>query len=339
MSESSTSKAKVKSQDVADLAGVSRTTVSLVLNGRGASIPERTRIKVVKAAEQLGFVPSAAARILRSGKANVVLVLAPGWMSSERADRMWDSISKGLEDQGLTCVFSRSAGTISPLRQLLADLTPSVVASFFSLAEEDRVLLDRMNIPLVELFLPMMQGREGADTVFAQFQQRLGYAQGQYFAQAGARDVAYLGTSDPRGKELQDYRVLGVTQALGVAGLSLVCQRNVGLNDEADMDQVLHELRGHTVDAVCAFNDDYAAALLSAARRCDVNVPKDMKVLGADNLAMGRYLVPSLSSVDFSIDSSLYARAILQACDPSRASAECQMSVPNDVCLVRRESA
>ncbi len=69
-----------RSQDVADLAGVSRTTVSFVLNDvPGVKISPETRQRVLEAARQLDYYPTAAARTLASGKTQRIgLVLGTG---------------------------------------------------------------------------------------------------------------------------------------------------------------------------------------------------------------------------------------------------------------------
>ena len=72
--------AGVTSADVARESGVSRTTVSYVLNGTpGTSISDATRQRVLEAAARLGYAPSAAARTLRSGRSDLVLCLLPDW--------------------------------------------------------------------------------------------------------------------------------------------------------------------------------------------------------------------------------------------------------------------
>jgi DNA-binding LacI/PurR family transcriptional regulator len=63
---------KVTSHTVAERAGVSRTTVSFVLNGRDQGIPDETRERVLQAAAELGYVPSAAATTLASGRTRTV---------------------------------------------------------------------------------------------------------------------------------------------------------------------------------------------------------------------------------------------------------------------------
>ncbi|MCD4671749.1 MAG: LacI family DNA-binding transcriptional regulator, partial [Anaerolineaceae bacterium] len=69
---------RVTSHHVAERAGVSRTTVSFVLNNvEGAQISAETWQRVILAAEELGYVPDAAAQSLASGKSQTIgLVLA-----------------------------------------------------------------------------------------------------------------------------------------------------------------------------------------------------------------------------------------------------------------------
>ena len=71
---------RITSTEVARHCGLSRATVSYVLNGTpNQSIPEATRRRVLDAAEQLGYTPYAPARALRSGRSDVVLFLMPEW--------------------------------------------------------------------------------------------------------------------------------------------------------------------------------------------------------------------------------------------------------------------
>ena len=66
------------SSEVAKRAGVSRTTVSFVLNDvRSMGISEETRQKVLQAANELGYEPNAAARILAGGSTGTIAVVIP----------------------------------------------------------------------------------------------------------------------------------------------------------------------------------------------------------------------------------------------------------------------
>jgi len=70
---------RVTSADVAAAAGVSRATVSYVLNGVHGRISDRTRDRVNEAAARLGYVPNAMASALRAGRTEIVLLALPSW--------------------------------------------------------------------------------------------------------------------------------------------------------------------------------------------------------------------------------------------------------------------
>ena len=94
---------RLTSADVARESGVSRTTVSYVLNGKvGVAIPEATRQRVRDAAERLGYTPSAAARALRSGKSDLVLCVLPNWTIGPVIDTLLDHLTSELADRGLS---------------------------------------------------------------------------------------------------------------------------------------------------------------------------------------------------------------------------------------------
>ena len=85
-------------KDVADLAGVSRTTVSFVLNGvENIAIPDETRERVFKAAADLGSVPTHMARGLRGGQSNVI-----GLLTSDIVTTPYSvEIVKGAQDAAI----------------------------------------------------------------------------------------------------------------------------------------------------------------------------------------------------------------------------------------------
>src|SRR5690242_1058944 len=96
---------RVTSADVARLAGVSRATVSYVLNDRpGQSISTDTRSRVLDAAARLGYAPSAAARALRSGRSEVVLCLLPDWPIGPEVGALLGNLSTEMARAGLTFV-------------------------------------------------------------------------------------------------------------------------------------------------------------------------------------------------------------------------------------------
>lgn len=123
------SKRRVTGSDVALAAGVSRTTVSFVLNNRpGQSIPDQTRRRVVEAASRLGYRPRAAARALAAGRSDIVLLSVPDLPLGAAITRFVEELAAALAAHGLTLVAHLAAthggGSLS---EVCASVDASVV--------------------------------------------------------------------------------------------------------------------------------------------------------------------------------------------------------------------
>jgi DNA-binding LacI/PurR family transcriptional regulator len=117
---------RVTSSEVARLSGVSRATVSYVLNDTpNQSISEQTRRRVLAAVEQLGYTPYAPARALRAGRSEIVLLRLPGWRIGPDTAELLDDLAARLRQDGLTVVAQagpEAAGALAPAAVL--DLRP-----------------------------------------------------------------------------------------------------------------------------------------------------------------------------------------------------------------------
>ena len=104
----------VTSVDVARASGVSRATVSYVLNNDvRQSIPEETRERVLKAARDLGYSPFTAARILRVGHSQLVLVVLPFEQVDPAMARYLKALEEGLAARGFTLIWHVGLPTTS----------------------------------------------------------------------------------------------------------------------------------------------------------------------------------------------------------------------------------
>src|SRR3954452_2061149 len=145
--------------DVARQAGLSRATVSYVINNTPHQvIPERTRQRVLAAAAELGYTPSAAARALSSGRSEVVLLLLPEWPIGPTVGELLEELSAVLADQGLTFVaHPRSAGR--PVAEVWKAITPAAVITF---EELDEIETKKLQAAGIELTVALFGGRRGA---------------------------------------------------------------------------------------------------------------------------------------------------------------------------------
>ena len=281
---------RVTSADVARLAGVSRATVSYVLNDTPhQTISAATRGRVLDAAADLGCAPSAAARALRTGRSDVVLCLLPDWPIGPEIGTLLGNLSTELARQGLTFVAHPGSHADRPSADLWKAITPAAVLAFtdFSTTEINAMraagvalvvgLLGRSTSPRRELEVP---------------QQHVGRLQAEHLAAAGHTAIGYAYPDDHRVRIFAEPRLEGARQA-HAAELSV---RTVPLDPDAAAGAV-EQWHAEGVTGVCAYNDEVAMAVLAGMRRRGLNAPADLAVIGVDDIPAARLAVPALTTV------------------------------------------
>lgn len=282
------------SADVARAAGVSRATVSYVLNDTPhQKIPDATRRRVFDAAAALGYTPSAAARALRSGRSDIVLMLVPDWPLGDNASRFTDELSAKLAAAGLTLVSHPIAHRVRPVAELWKTITPACVIDFGALGEADVAAIRAAGIALTVIMLgpDTPRGREPATQ-----QQRQGSMQVAYLAAAGHRSLGYAWPADERLSPFATPRLDGARFRCAELGLPDPEVRTVPL-DAAAAAAAVTAWRASGVTAVCAYNDEVAIAVLAGLRRCGLSAPADLAVIGVDDIPVAAMVDPPLTTI------------------------------------------
>ena len=221
---------RVTSTDVARAAGLSRTTVSYVLNDTpNQQIPESTRRRVLDAATSLGYAPSAAARALRSGRSDVVLCLLPDWPIGVVVGRLLESMSLELGQRGLTMLTHPSTG-VDPISHVLSAVTPAAVLSFEPFDSAGLAVIKGAAIPVaLVLSDPRIRtrGLRGLD------QRQVGRMQVAHLLSNGHRTLGYALPDDPRLGDFTAPRLEGVRKGCAEFGLAEPAVRVVALEANA----------------------------------------------------------------------------------------------------------
>lgn len=280
---------------MARLAGLSRATVSYVLNDTPhQAIPEATRQRVLAAAAELGYTPSAAGRALRSGHSEVVLLLLPDWPIGPTVGQLLENLSAALADHGLTFVaHPRSAGR--PVAEVWKAITPAAVVTF---EELDEVETKKLEAAGIELTVALFGARRGVRTMEIP-EQRSGRLQAEHLALAGHRRLGYAWPDDQRLLSFARARLEGVRQTCADLGLTEPVVLTVPIAPDGAAAAVR---RWREVDppvtGVCAYNDEVALAVLAGARRQGLDVPGDLAVIGVDNIPAAAVAAPPLTTVE-----------------------------------------
>lgn len=294
---------RITSQDVADLAGVSRTTVSFVLNDekRFAIRPE-TAEKVRAAAKQLGYFPNASARALASNQTkNIGLIIsrAPRYISS---DPFLPQILGGLLDalkqnsQGLLLEWVEPGQQLQTYLELtrahhidgLILMTPRLDDPGLKALEETDIPVVLMGyIPGSSLHSVDVDNLAAAETAVS------------HLIELGHRCIACI-TNAALPYTSATQRLDGYKLALQKAGIVF----NPELVREADFDiqSGYREMKsllaeGQEFTAVFVASDNVALGVYSALSEVGLSIPDDVSVVGFDDIPLSSYIKPALTTV------------------------------------------
>lgn len=282
----------VTGADVARAAGVSRATVSYVLNDTlGQSIPEETRAKVKAAAEALGYVPHMAGRTLRKGRSDLVVAILPNWPVGAVVGELIEGLSAAASERRLTLAILREGEGPDPLASMIRTLAPAAIIHLDALPKSIQAVADAHGIPVVSAFLAA-----GVESDLSHSQLRIGHLQVQHLAAQGHRRIGVLSPADPRVKVFSESRRDGVIEACLDLGLETPMAKVLPL-DLALMRDAAVDWRAAGVTAVAAYNDEWAMALLSGMRTAGLDAPADLAVVGCDDVPTAKVASPPLTTI------------------------------------------
>ncbi|KGI85448.1 LacI family DNA-binding transcriptional regulator [Exiguobacterium aurantiacum] len=288
--------------EIASKAGVSRTTVSRVLNDSGY-VSEAARLRVLKVIEETGYVPSESAKSLRTKKSKVVGVVLPK-ISTETSSRLVKGIDDVLAAKGYQILLVNTNLSIEKetesLRLLKSRNVDGIILSATHVSNELQNVLKETNVPNVVVGQPYP---EMYNVVFDDFSAAKELT--KKLIENGHKKIAYLGVADT------DYSV-GVMRRGGVR--SALEEANIQLPLEWDwsgtfdiqsgqdgMKAIIEAGLGHP-DVVIAATDRLAVGAFEYLKQKRIEVPKEVLLAGMGTSELSRYVIPSLLTIDFPIE-------------------------------------
>jgi DNA-binding LacI/PurR family transcriptional regulator len=281
---------------VAARAGVSKTTVSRVLNGKG-EINENTVLKVRKAISELGYVPSAGAVGLARGTTQMIGMLVPDMAWA------WSGIVQAVVETLETEGFGLRMLTVNRGEESLRRLGLQVAAKSFDglLVIEPEGALGSIT-ELHEAGLPVVL----IDDRF----QRPGFpyvaTTNREGGEQAARHLLGLGrrrplvVTGPEAYGCTQERLGGFVDVYAKAGIELGPRSIIGgdfLFDSARSAVAQALADGVEFDAVFGHNDPSAAGVLTALHEAGLQIPRDVAVVGFDDIELASYTYPALTTI------------------------------------------
>jgi len=286
-------------EEVGRLAGVSRSTVSRVVNNH-PSVRDQVRERVWEVIRETGYQPYAAARSLVTRRTHIVGVLIPEAVTTLFADPFFPRLLRGVTRTCnaehyhlLLSLFNDPAGPEEIYRRVVRSghLDGVVVAS----TQMDDPLIMRLlddGVPFV------MVGRHPDERIsYVDIDNVAGARTAvEYLIGLGHKHIATI--TGPLSMISGQDRLAGYRQALAAHQLAvdetLIVEGH--FTEEGGM-AAARDLLAHSVTAIFAASDIMAVGALKAIREADLRVPEDVALIGFDDIPIAAALEPALTTV------------------------------------------
>ncbi len=292
----------IRLRDIAKESRASLTTVSLVLNRRDEKISDATRQRVREAVERLGYRPSRLAQGLQAQRTGILAVLVPD-LQHAFADVCFGELISAVHDH------AASVGN----KLLLEVAHPDYIASgnhlelfdrdycdgvlCMGVTNKDRYLRDFSDGARPMIVINNYVARFGLNYVCCDYRQA-GVLVADHMLSLGHRGMAMIhGAPEVQtAVDLQD----GFHDALRRAGVHLTGKRledGMCTAEGGALAAITLMKRDPSITAILAGNDKMAIGALSGLKQYGLSVPRDVSVVGCDDIHAGAFTDPPLTTV------------------------------------------
>lgn len=289
--------------DVAALAGVSKKTVSRVIN-RSEFLTDKTRAAVEKAIETLGFVPNPQARAL-AFRRNFLIALLHDNPNAQTVLNFQKGVLDAIKDSDLALlvrpVDRTSDAMLDDVRIFLEKQRPIGAMLLPPISENDDLaaLCENLGVRYVRIGSALLD--DAKHCVSSNDREVVAEAVGELIA-LGHRRIGFV--RGPDGFRSAAEREKGFHEALAAAGLDLPAELNLPGNYRytagIEAGEALLSLTRPPTAIFCS-NDEMAAGVMSVAHNRGVAVPRQLSIIGFDDSPTATHIWPALSTVRWPI--------------------------------------
>ncbi len=281
--------------DVAELAGVSITTVSRVINGN-YPVKSETREKILKAISELDFTPNEVAKSMVTKTTKTIGVIIPSFTNI-----FFSTLVKGINDvadkNGYTLFICTSDNNEEELVTKLVNrqVDGIIIADSNAISKKEFYLKIQKQIPLI-----FVNGYD-EDFNFVSCDQMGGTIMAlEYLLNKGHKDILFIrGSENSNSYNLKEKLFKEMISKDNI----LVVQK--GNKDEAientTKDVISEFSKGKKYDAIFACNDLMAIGAINGLKSLGIDIPSEVCVVGFDNIFLCEVLSPKITTVSQNI--------------------------------------
>jgi LacI family transcriptional regulator len=291
---------RITLRKLAEQLGLSRTTISMILNDvpEATRFPEETRQRVVECAKKLGYRPNYFARSLGSRRTYLIGVVAPDFGNGYEA-ALLSGFVRRLLNTGYTSFVSNHFWSTSLLQRHVETLCDRGVEGLLLI---DSTPNESPGIPAVTICTdrsPIWSTRVSIDNAFGIWEAI------NHLASLGHREIAFIKGPEWSGDTEDRWNaVLSTCKEVGVRvdpRLTVQLERlePTGIHHAEEGRIAAQKLlgRGKRFTALVAYNDISALGAMTALREAGHKVPEDVSVIGFDDIEFASIAYPPLTTI------------------------------------------
>ncbi|WP_342473199.1 LacI family DNA-binding transcriptional regulator [Metasolibacillus sp. FSL H7-0170] len=296
----------VSSKDVAKLAGVSQTTVSRVLN-TPEQVKASTVDKVLKAIEQLNYIPNEQARLLVTSRTNTIALLSGPlhnpFFSDTTAAIVNYANSKGYK---VDVQFVQDEELENAYSKILERKVDGIILSCILYEDPFFEKLKKLNIP----FITFNRKHQSNENFVEIDNEQAGYIAAQSLQALGHQHIAYIGGHLTVSTYANRFR--GALRALGetLPEAYIYHSNTTRANISEGIDYLLQQPNSPT--AIIGASDSIALNVIDELLKRDIRIPEDISVIGIDNVELAAYEQIQLTTVGHAMERNLGLIAIVK---------------------------
>ncbi|MGT2829679.1 LacI family DNA-binding transcriptional regulator [Streptococcus hillyeri] len=294
-------------KDVAERAGVNASTVSRALKD-SSTISQKTKDKVKKAMQELGYVPNVAAKMLASGLTHAVGVIFPPLSNEERVTHpFFMEILTVINDEAKKRDFTVSIATGGSVEELKEQVQlmyrQRLVDGFIVLYSEShdpvRHYLMENNIPFVIVGQP--EEFENEVTFVDNDNQLMSKTAVDYLNQRGHENILFV--TDDLQSEIFSERYIGYLKGVNKLGLKSSEAILFDRTDAESLQLFIETIQENSITALIVIDDMLALRVMQFLSFYGIKVPDDASIVSFNNSVYAKIMHPYLTTFDINVKS------------------------------------
>lgn len=282
-------------KDIAKKAGVSTATVSRIINGKGEASADTIQ-KVKQIISETNYRPNKLAKTLSQKSSNIIAIMVPN-LTNPFFGELITAIDKEAAKHNIQLLICNTNDDRKKVEQFLESIINNyafgAIICTLQVTASDLTYLENHGVHTVTIDRTFMEHPYSAVDID---QKNGAYLATQHLIEQGAKKILFL--SGPENDLLCVERKRGYLEALRNFNISFSEILYGDFSLESGYHLIKTYLMNHNeIDGIWATNDLMAIGAMRACKEMQIDIPEKMKIVGNDNLKIGSYISPRLTSL------------------------------------------